>query len=195
METKAIIYDADGVLIHSEMFSVQLEKDYGISSDKLMPFFKGAFKDCLIGKADLKVELEKVIADWGWTKSVDELLEYWFNSENHVDERIIESIKVLRGKGIICVLGTNQEQHRVDFMLSTMNFGEIFNHVYSSAEIGFKKPTVEFYQYIINSLKLNPEEIMYFDDSQENVDAAKTLGVNAFFFDGIENYHKLISEI
>lgn len=51
---KAVIFDADGVLIKAERFSLHLERDYGITKERTLPFFTGIFKDCLIGKADLK---------------------------------------------------------------------------------------------------------------------------------------------
>ena len=56
---KAIIFDADGVVINSpEMFSIQYQKAFGISNDVMLPFFEGIFQDCLKGKADLKEELK-----------------------------------------------------------------------------------------------------------------------------------------
>ena len=66
MKYKAIFFDADGVLIKSKhQFSDRLEKEYGIKSEKLQPFFMGVFRQCSVGKADLKKELEKVVGNWG----------------------------------------------------------------------------------------------------------------------------------
>jgi len=39
MTTKCILFDADGVVIDSEMFSVQYQKEYDISNDDMIPFF------------------------------------------------------------------------------------------------------------------------------------------------------------
>ena len=54
---KAIIFDADGVLINSERFSKQLARDCGISTETVAPFFAGPFAKCLTGECDLKEEI------------------------------------------------------------------------------------------------------------------------------------------
>jgi putative hydrolase of the HAD superfamily len=85
-----VILDADGVLIHAERFSKQLERDYRITTQITEPFFSGPFKECLIGKADLKEELGPYLKKWGWQKSVEEFLDYWFTAEHKIDQSLIE---------------------------------------------------------------------------------------------------------
>lgn len=68
---KAIFFDADGVCIKSKyLFTEQLERDFGIKIEKMLPFFTGVFRQCSVGRADLKEELTKVVEDWGWTGTV-----------------------------------------------------------------------------------------------------------------------------
>lgn len=77
MKYPVMLFDADGVMItSSRLFSEQLELDYGISVKKMQPFFTGVFKLCSVGQADLKQELDKVIGEWGWQGTVDELPEF-----------------------------------------------------------------------------------------------------------------------
>jgi beta-phosphoglucomutase-like phosphatase (HAD superfamily) len=38
---KVVLFDADGVLINTELFSVHLARDYGISMETTLPFFTG----------------------------------------------------------------------------------------------------------------------------------------------------------
>ncbi len=73
---KAIVFDAEGMVVSSKIFSHELEKDFGISASLFLPFFKTTFQKCLVGKADLKKELQPLIKTWGWHGSVDELLDY-----------------------------------------------------------------------------------------------------------------------
>lgn len=98
MKYKAIFFDADGVLIKSKyLFSEQLEKDYGISIDVMLPFFTGVFRQCSVGKADLKEELANVIGDWGWEGTVEELMDYWFTKGTEIDQEVVEY--VVKGSG------------------------------------------------------------------------------------------------
>jgi putative hydrolase of the HAD superfamily len=78
MSLKAALFDSDGVLMIGGMFSQNLVRDFGLPIEVLTPFFKTEFKDCLVGKVDLKTCIQKYLEPLGWKGSVDELLDYWF---------------------------------------------------------------------------------------------------------------------
>ena len=52
---KAIIFDSDRMLTHGPRFSGHYANEYDIAHDQMTPFFIGPFKDCLIGKAYMRV--------------------------------------------------------------------------------------------------------------------------------------------
>ena len=189
---KAVLFDADGVIINAEIFSHQLERDYKISKDQTLPFFQGVFQNCLIGKADLKEELGKFLPEWGWDKSVDEFLNYWFRSGHSVDEDLVEYIKELKPKGIKVFVGTNNEKHRTEYMINQMGFGQLFDKVYGSGHMGCKKPDHQYFQHIIDQEKLSKAEVLFWDDSEENIEAAKEFGIKAELYIGFEAFkHKM----
>ncbi|MGI8420041.1 MAG: HAD family hydrolase [Candidatus Levyibacteriota bacterium] len=134
---KVILFDADGVLINGELFSEQLQREYNISTKKTISFFEGPFQACLTGNADLKEILAPYLKEWGWKKSVDDLLTYWFEAEHTIDEALVSYIQQLRLKGIKCYVATNQEKYRVAYMLKNMGFNDSFDKVYASAHLGY----------------------------------------------------------
>ena len=70
----------------------------------------------------------------------------------------------------------------------TPEFPEIFraaDKAYFSWETGFIKPNKEAYLFILREWKLKPEEVVYFDDSAENVAVAESLGIRAEQWKGI----------
>ena len=54
-----------------------------------------------------------------------------------------------------------------------------FDKVYLSCELGKRKPDKEIYQYIQNDLEISPENILFLDDLEQNVLAAKSCGWQA----------------
>ncbi len=199
MTTKCILFDADGVIINTEMFSVQYEKEYGVSSEELLPFFKKDFLQCLIGKADLKDTLKPWLSKWKWEWTTEEFLKFWFESEHHIDKWMVEIIEKLKERWIKCYLATNQEKYRTEYMKNEMWFGELFDYVYSSNEIWHKKPDQGFYKSILDELENNhnihPNEIMFFDDSKKNVEEANKLGINWYFYTNLEEFKSIINPI
>ncbi len=190
---KVIIFDAVGLFTKQEPLSVGLDRDYGIPLEKSLPFFKGALQDCVAGQADLKEVLPPYLDLWGWNKGVDELLKYWFTRDHKIDTDLVAYVKDLRAKGIICVLGTNNEKYRVEYMLDKMGFSEIFDKAYSSAHIGYKKPNVEFYQKIFDDLEnIKKEEILFWDDKLENIKAAQEFGILGEVYTSFEDFKEKI---
>ncbi|MDO8509825.1 MAG: HAD-IA family hydrolase, partial [bacterium] len=59
----------------------------------------------------------------------------------------------------------------------------IFKGVFSAARLGLKKTDVETYKIIANKIDLKPEEILYIDDKQANLDAAKEAGLAVIHYE------------
>ena len=56
-------------------------------------------------------------------------------------------------------------------------FYNLFDKVYYSYKIGFRKPHAEAFQLIIDENKLNANEILFIDDSPQHIKGAKKLGI------------------
>jgi putative hydrolase of the HAD superfamily len=181
MKTKVIIFDADGMVIsNTTRFSGKYSQEFGVDYADMLSFFEGEFQQCLVGKADLKVVLQSYLVKWKWNKSTGDFLEYWFSSEHHIDKQVVQYIQQLRSQGIVCALGTNQENYRTEYMKTKMGFAEVFDTVFSSADIGHKKPHAEFFEYILDKLlPVTKEEIWFWDDTPKNVEGAKRFGLKA----------------
>jgi putative hydrolase of the HAD superfamily len=177
---KLALFDIDGVLNNAEMFSVRYSEKYNVSLDLLLPFFKNQFKQCLIGELDLKEELMKVLPEWGYKGTLEDLLEFWFAGEINPNNTVIKAVDKIKQSGIKLVGGTNQEKYRTAYLVEHLALDTLFNKVYSSSAIGVKKPNKEFYDYIAKDQGVELNEIIYWDDDLENVEAAKSFGIEAY---------------
>lgn len=193
---KVVVFDADGVVNHAERFSEQIMRKYGIPNEKMLPFFTGIFQKCLIGEADLKEEIVKYLPEWGIEQSVDEYLGEWFTHEHKVDQRIVTFIKHLREKGMRCYLATNQEKYRTAYMMEEMGFSQLFDGIFSSAHLGSRKPEKTFFQKVMQQLPgIQNNEVFFWDDTQEHVDAARRFGWHAEFYTTFDAFEKKMQEV
>ena len=196
MAIKCILFDADGVVIKTERFSKQYQEKFGVDSKEMDEFFKGVFQNSVLGINDLKVIVKPWLSKWKWDKSVDEFLEFWFESENKPDEKMIVKVKELVKDGIICAIATNQESYRTHFMWNDMGFNHIFHHIFPSSSIGAKKDETRFFEFVLSKLHyrygFKPEEILYFDDSEIAVETAKKVGIESYLYKGYDDFLKVV---
>ncbi|HEV8601270.1 MAG TPA: HAD hydrolase-like protein [Patescibacteria group bacterium] len=186
---KAILYDADGMVINKpKRFSEFYTEQFNVPLEKLLPFFQKELDQIQAGKADLKVKLQPYLADWNWSRSVDELLEYWFKVENYIDQKLVESIALLRQNGIKCYLTTNQEKYRTQYLKNVMGMDKIFDGIFSSSSLGVLKPEPGYWEKVLSEIKVNKNEVLIWDDEQETIESAKKFGFNAELYTNFDDY-------
>lgn len=170
-------------------FSDRFSKEFGISKEKILPFFKKEFLHCLAGNADLKEELNKYLAQWGWKKSVEELLEYWFSQERTADQKLLDYIAELRKRGVKCFLQTNNEKYRTEYLWETVGLKSHFDGIFSSSHLGYKKPEQEFWSAIYARMGAPEKDtILVWDDDRENVESAKNFGFQAELYTDFDSF-------
>jgi len=193
-EIKAVVFDCDGMINIEDRFSGRLARTYGISTEKTSPFFKKQFQDCLVGAADLKEELAAVVEKWGWQKSIEELMQEWFDERSNViDMQFAPVMQHLASRGVRRVLATNNEIYRTRFMLGRLP-KDWFDEVFSSARVGARKPDRVFFDHIVKKMRVKPDETLFGDDDEENVQAAAAFGFRAERYTGFDKFSARMRE-
>ncbi|MCF8335558.1 MAG: HAD family phosphatase [Bacteroidales bacterium] len=73
-----------------------------------------------------------------------------------------------------------QEQYAID------GLEDLFEKTYFSHEIHMRKPDTEIYHYVLNDGGMVPEETLFIDDSEVNIETAREMGMETFHLaDGI----------
>lgn len=188
-----LLLDTDGVLFIGEYkyFDEKFSKEHSVSSEMIKPFFKNEFKDCLVGKRDLKQELLQYLEKWNWEGSVDDFLKYWFSEEKKIDIKVIRTVRKLRKKGVRCYLVTDQEKNRAEFLRKKYKEFAEFDGVFFSCEIGYRKDQKEFFEKVLEEVGvIRAENVYYWDDSEGNVNVAKSVGLRAFLYKSFSDFEK-----
>ena len=195
MTIKAICFDADGVVVNPQMqFSKHLKREHGISPEMTRSFFNGIFNDCLVGKANLSEVLPNYLQGWNWKGSVDEFIATWLERDHVMDSRLINAIQRLRLNRFLCCLATSQERNRAEYMKTKMGFQDAFDYLFFSCEVGWQKPDYTYFQHIEKMLNLEKELILFWDDLETNIIAAREYGWNAEIYTEFDEFEKTMNK-
>ncbi len=69
---------------------------------------------------------------------------------------------------------------------------DFFDGVVVSSDVHIIKPEIGIYNYLLEKYNLKPEECLFIDDRQCNVDGAKLTGMNAVVF--VNNYEMILEK-
>ena len=81
-----------------------------------------------------------------------------------------------------------------DYISKKYGLGKMFGAQFVSGKIGYKKPQPEMYKYAMRKLGVEPRNTYFIDDSMENVEAAKKLGINGIHFTSLNNVAKQVGK-
>jgi putative hydrolase of the HAD superfamily len=176
---RAIAFDVDGVLVNSMVFAKVLARDYGLTLEDTAAFFQGPFKRCLLGEADLKAELPRFLASWGWPHSLEDFVARWFEADSELNLEMVDFATRARQRGIGCYVASTQERHRASYLEQEMGFADIFDGLFFSCRLRCQKPEPRLYELVLAEVGCEPEELLFLDDLHENVVAAREAGWNA----------------
>jgi putative hydrolase of the HAD superfamily len=111
---------------------------------------------------------------------VEQALRVWTNIEVHAD--VIELIETLRRGGMPVHLASNQQAHRARYMSDELGYRAMFDREFYSCRVGYAKPDTAYFEHILDELQLPPDRVLFIDDIEPNVVAARSVGINSVHF-------------
>jgi putative hydrolase of the HAD superfamily len=155
-------------------------------------FVKDAFRrerETLTGEVDLRAILTTLLERDDRPCTADDILEVW--SRIDLDEFMLGLVDRVRAAGVTTALATNQQSYRGSYMLANLPYAEHFDHQFHSFRMGVAKPDPAYFDQIVRTLGIAPEEAVFVDDMAANVRGARRAGLNSVHFSGTDTYGHL----
>lgn len=154
--------------------------DYIFNSEVLNEYEKGKITsakmfEAISDKLGLDIPFEKFKRVWGDIFTLKEGIE--------------ELIRRVKKAASIAVLSNTDEMH-FDFIMDRVEIMKDFDWLFLSHEIGFRKPDKEIFEYIRDVTGFAPNEMIFIDDIEEFVVAAKKYGIKGILFKDIDTLAK-----
>ena len=174
---EAIIFDFGGVICKSVFVSTAelLENRINIPKKGIEKAMRDNKKEYALGKQSGKDNWKSVskalAADLDSAECAEILRTFkWVNTD------LLKIVGTLGKKYKIFLLSDNFKERSEAIK---KKFGEYFDRMYFSNEMGILKPHKKAFEIVLKENKLKPEECIFIDDKENIVEGAKACGLHA----------------
>ncbi|WP_234117452.1 HAD family hydrolase [Clostridium hydrogenum] len=127
-------------------------------------------------------------------KQIKEVMETW--CEMHIPvEGTSEFLRKLKEKGYKIYLLSNYHLKAFELISSKYDFIKNVDGEIISYRVKLIKPDAAIYKSLIDKYNLKVEESVFIDDTPQNIEAAKKIGLHGVVFNGAKNMEKELGEI
>lgn len=126
---------------------------------------------------------------WDWAEEKTGLGK---NELEKISRETINKLYEIRERGIFEKLpklkfaaASNHLSMIKDWLKEKRMYDKFYCHVISE-DIHFMKPSKEFYKVLTEKLEEKPEDILFVDDKEDNIEGAKKVGLKTLLYDSLE---------
>jgi putative hydrolase of the HAD superfamily len=116
-------------------------------------------------------------------KDIDRLVEYDNAQWTKENPEMLDFAWRAKAAGLKIGILSNMQSDMLAAMRRKLDWLGRFDVQAYSCEIGAIKPEAASYQYILKGLVVNPDESLFFDDKEANIDGARALGMHAQLYE------------
>ncbi len=184
---RAVIFDLDGVVRHFPPCEA-IEHEYGLPSGTLtsVPFEPDLIDPTVTGVWSYEEWItaigDRLTERYG--SSARAAMQAFASLVATVDREVVDVALRLRQNYTTAIL-TNGTT-RVEQELRTLGVDADFDHVFNSARIGYAKPDVRIFRFVLDAIGYAAPECVFIDDSEAKLGGAVTLGMRTVHFTGID---------
>lgn len=105
------------------------------------------------------------------------------------NEDVLNVLHDLKRKGYNIYLLSNNNKETANYLRKLDFYQDISGDVYS-CDYNVIKPNIEIYNILLNKFNLIPQECLFIDDDQDNIETATKLGIKSIKYNS-DNYNAL----
>lgn len=178
---KLFLFDLDGTILDSlkiwndidllffKNHNLIMGEDYHIAIapltlEETATYTKNTYK--------LDIDEEQIMKEW----SDLAIKEY---AENlNLKKGVKEFLDYLKNKNVHLAIATSCNEEMFKPCLERYGIVSYFEHFYTSQNLKINKSNTNFFKEILNEYKIEPDQILFFEDSLASMKCAKSLGFN-----------------
>lgn len=178
---KLFLFDLDGTILDSlkiwndidllffKNHNLIMGEDYHIAISPLTleetaTYTKNTYK--------LDIDEEQIMKEWS-----DLAIKEYAENVN-LKKGVKEFLDYLKNKNVHLAIATSCNEEMFKPCLERYGIVSYFEHFYTSQNLKINKSNTNFFKEILNEYKIEPDQILFFEDSLASMKCAKSLGFN-----------------
>ncbi|MBV7362857.1 HAD-IA family hydrolase [Actinomycetaceae bacterium TAE3-ERU4] len=198
---KIILFDMYGVLMrHANpvVMSELISRSGALKAGKSVKEFQEAWK-----KLRCPIDAGRITPGQFWARMQTELGialdgpaydKHEPAGAGYLDNEMVEYALGLKTENVEVGILSNIPHYMVENLYDKIPILQEFNYRFYSCQMGYAKPELGIYRKTIEELSLPARQILFFDDLEENVAAARQCGLNAQVHRSIDETQKVVAE-
>ena len=184
------IFDEGGVLIRNHMIMGDVATALGLDISTFLEFIAPDIKSLSRGSID-SAEFWRRFSDRTGIRPSENYLKTLFRPLP--DEATFSLVNELSKKArVVCGTNTIDSHHEINLQLGLYS---PFQAVYASHIIGHIKPELDFWQHILAEEGVSAQRTFFTDDSEDNIKAASSLGIQAVRYIDADHLRRALLEL
>lgn len=190
---KALILDYGGVIstLQNSYNVKNMLQILGQNDDDFKKVYQGKRENYDNGKLSGEEYWLNISQHYGVKLNASEisrLIEEDVKSWTQLNDAMIEFIEKVRGELHKLAIISNVTRDTLAFMTKQFQWLNEFDELVLSCEEGINKPDVRIYEACLRRLEVSAEESLFVDDSEENIEGAMKVGMNAIHFQSFNQF-------
>ncbi len=196
---KNLIFDVGNVLFHYRWLEALM--DTGMTQEQAAEAGPKIFDETPLWREfDAgNIDLPGIIEGYGelFPEFKDNIAEFITRAERMPIDRpeVWEKMKLLKDKGYRIYLLSNYSDYLFNRHTEGKAFLDYIDGRVVSYEVHVTKPDKEIYEILLSKYDLKPEESLFFDDREENVQTAVSLGISGCVVKSREHINKELESL
>ena len=185
MTIKAIIFDLGGVLLRTADFSPRdrLAARLGMNRYELEELIFGGESGDRAQRGEITVQehWEHLQRQLNYSPQQFKALLDEFFAQDRLDDDLMDYVRRLHKTYQTALLSNAWDDLR-KVIAEKWHFEDAFDNIIISAEVKLVKPDEHIFRLALDRLDVDPEQAIFVDDMQRNVDGAKAVGLHGIRF-------------
>ncbi len=189
MSLRAVVFDYGIVLSgppNAEAWAA-MKRITGLPEERFAPFFWGDRLAYDEGKLTGITFWQKLLREAGLPLDHVEELNRWDGRLwGGANLAMVKWQQAIQQRGLRTAILSNMGDSVLEHILSKHDWVQRFDVLVWSYQLGIAKPDPEIYRHTLARLGTAPDETLFIDDRQENVEAARALGIQSIEYSTVE---------